>query len=157
MLEAYSTEDITGEMEEGMKEHKGTENLIPFNKRTKEERRKLAIDAGKASGEARRKKKKLRELVEVFGELPAPEKVRRVMKELGVSENDMRTNNMAVVVGLFQKAIKGDVFAFNAIRDIRGEKPEDKTKITGNMDNRIEIGFVEAGIEPASDESEVDV
>nr|DAK64734.1 MAG TPA: hypothetical protein [Caudoviricetes sp.] len=144
-------------MEEGMKEHKGTENLIPFNKRTKEERRKLAIDAGKASGEARRKKKKLRELVEMFGELPAPEKVRRVMKELGVSENDMRTNNMAVVVGLFQKAIKGDVFAFNAIRDIRGEKPEDKTKITGNMGNRIEIGFVEAGIEPASDESEVDV
>lgn len=140
-----------------MKEHKGTENLIPFNKRTKEERRKLAIDAGKASGEARRKKKKLRELVEMFGELPAPEKVRRVMKELGVSENDMRTNNMAVVVGLFQKAIKGDVFAFNAIRDIRGEKPEDKTKITGNMDNRIEIGFVEAGVEPASDESEVDV
>lgn len=140
-----------------MKEHKGTENLIPFNKRTKEERRKLAIDAGKASGEARRKKKKLRELVEMFGELPAPEKVRRVMKELGVSENDMRTNNMAVVVGLFQKAIKGDVFAFNAIRDIRGEKPEDKTKITGNMGNRIEIGFVEAGIEPASDESEVDV
>ena len=140
-----------------MKEHKGTDNLIPLNKRTKEERREIGRKAGKASGEARRKKKKLRELVETFGELPAPEKVRKVLNELGVSKNDMRTNNMAVVVGLFQKAIKGDVFAFNAIRDIRGEKPVDETKITGSMDNRIEIGFVETDIEPASDESEVDV
>lgn len=140
-----------------MERHNGIDNLKKYNERTTEEQREFHRKGGKASGEARREKKKLRELVEVFGELPAPEKVRRVMKELGVSENDMRTNNMAVVVGLFQKAIKGDVFAFNAIRDIRGEKPEDKTKITGNMGNRIEIGFVEAGIEPASDESEVDV
>lgn len=140
-----------------MSERKGIDNLIPMNERTEEERRDIGRKAGKASGEARREKKKLRELVEAFGELPAPEKVRRVMKELGVSENDMRTNNMAVVVGLFQKAIKGDVFAFNAIRDIRGEKPVDEKKITGSMDNHIEIGFVETDVEPVSDESEVDV
>lgn len=124
---------------------------------TTEEAREIGKKGGKASVKARREKKKLRELVEAFGELPAPEKVRKVLNELGVSENDMRTNNMAVVVGLFQKAIKGDVFAFNAIRDIRGEKPVDETKITGSMDNHIEIGFVETDVEPASDESEVDV
>lgn len=124
---------------------------------TTEEAREIGKKGGKASVKARREKKKLQELVETFGELPAPEKVRRVMKELGVSENDMRTNNMAVVVGLFQKAIKGDVFAFNAIRDIRGEKPIDETKLTGSMDNRIEIGFVETDAEPVSEESEVDI
>ena len=140
-----------------MSERKGIDNLIPMNERTEEERRDIGRKAGKASGEARRKKKKLRQLVEAFGELPAPEKVRRVMKELGVSENEMRTNDMAIVVGLFQKAIKGDVFAFNAIRDIRGEKPVDETKLTGSMDNHIEIGFIETNINPVSDESEVDV
>lgn len=124
---------------------------------TTEEAREIGKKGGKASVKARREKKKLRELVETFGELPAPEKVRKVMTELGVSENDMRTNNMAIVVGLFQKAIKGDVFAFNAIRDIRGEKPVDETKLSGSMDNRIEIGFIETGVEPVSDESEVDV
>ena len=140
-----------------MSDRKGIDNLIPMNERTEEERRDIGRKAGKASGEARRNKKKLRQLVEAFGELPAPEKVRRVMKELGVSENEMRTNDMAIVVGLFQKAIKGDVFAFNAIRDIRGEKPVDETKLTGSMDNHIEIGFIETDINPVSDESEVDV
>lgn len=140
-----------------MSERKGIDNLIPMNERTEEERRDIGRKAGKASGEARRKKKKLRQLIEAFGELPAPEKVRRVMTELGVSENEMRTNNMAIVVGLFQKAIKGDVFAFNAIRDIRGEKPVDETKLTGSMDSHIEIGFIETDINPVSDESEVDV
>lgn len=140
-----------------MSERKGIDNLIPMNERTEEERRDIGRKAGKASGEARRKKKKLRQLVEAFGELSAPEKVRKVLKELGVSKNEMCTNDMAIVVGLFQKAIKGDVFAFNAIRDIRGEKPVDETKLTGSMDNHIEIGFIETDINPVSDESEVDV
>lgn len=140
-----------------MSERKGIDNLIPMNERTEEERRDIGRKAGKASGEARRKKKKLRQLVEAFGELSAPEKVRKVLKELGVSKNEICTNDMAIVVGLFQKAIKGDVFAFNAIRDIRGEKPVDETKLTGSMDNHIEIGFIETDINPVSDESEVDV
>lgn len=124
---------------------------------TTEEAREIGRKGGKASVKARREKKKLRQLVEAFGELPAPEKVRKVLQELGISENEMRTNDMAIVVGLFQKAIKGDVFAFNAIRDIRGEKPVDETKLTGSMDNHIEIGFIETSVEPVSDESEVDV
>lgn len=132
------------------------ENLKPNSERTPSELREICRKGGVASGKARREKKKLRELVETFGGLPAPIKVRSVMKELGVAGGDF-SNDMAIVVGLFQKAIKGDVFAFNAIRDIRGEKPIDETKITGSMDNRIEIGFVETDVEPVSDESEVDV
>lgn len=124
---------------------------------TTEEAREIGRKGGKASVEARREKKKLRQLVEAFGELPAPEKVRKVLNELGVAENEMRTNDMAIVVGLYQKAIKGDVSAFNAIRDIRGEKPVDETKLMGKLDSRIEIGFVDADVEPSSSEEDVDV
>jgi hypothetical protein len=124
---------------------------------TTEEAREIGRKGGKASVEARREKKKLRQLVEAFGEMPAPEKVRKVLNELGVAENEMRTNDMAIVVGLYQKAIKGDVSAFNAIRDIRGEKPVDETKLMGKLDSRIEIGFVDADVSPSSSEEDVDV
>lgn len=39
----------------------GTKNLIPLNKRTKEEQTQIATKGGKASGEARRKRKTLKE------------------------------------------------------------------------------------------------
>jgi predicted DNA-binding transcriptional regulator len=120
-----------------------------------EEARKIGKKGGAASVKARREMKRFRKLVEAFGDLPAPERVREVMKELGISQEDL-TNNMAAVVGLFQRAIKGDVNAFNAIRDIRGEKPvnESKTSLVGSLDNTIQIGFVETGVEPLADESE---
>lgn len=131
-------------------------NLIPFQERTEKERRELAKKAGEASGEARRAKKSLRELVEIFGALGVNENTRNTMKELGVPE-ELMTRKMQPVIALFNKANKGDVSAFNAIRDIIGEKPVDETKLTGLIDTSIQIGFVETGIEPVNDESEVDV
>ena len=110
---------------------------------------------GAASGEARRAKKTLRELVELFGELGVNPDTRKLMKQLGIPE-DLMTRKMQPVVALFNKANKGDVSAFNAIRDIIGEKPVDETKLTGALDTSIQIGFVETGIEPVSSESEVD-
>ena len=64
---------------------------------------------------------------------------------------------MQPVVALFNKANKGDVGAFNAIRDIIGEKPVDKTQLSGGFDTNIQIGFVETGIEPVGSEEDVDV
>lgn len=115
-----------------------------------------AKKGGIASGEARRKKKTLRELVELFGELGVNPDTRKLMKQLGIPE-DLMTRKMQPVVALFNKANKGDVSAFNAIRDIIGEKPVDETKLTGALDTSIQIGFVETGIEPVSSESEVDI
>ena len=111
---------------------------------------------GAASVEARRAKKTLRELVELFGELGVNADTRKLMKQLGIPE-DLMTRKMQPVVALFNKANKGDVSAFNAIRDIIGEKPVDETKLTGALDTSIQIGFVETGIEPVNSESEVDI
>lgn len=131
---------------------KGKENLVPLST---EKAREIGKKGGEASVQSRRKKKTLRELVELFGELGVNPDTRKLMKQLGIPE-DLMTRKMQPVVALFNKANKGDVSAFNAIRDIIGEKPVDETKLTGAFDTSIQIGFVETGIEPVSSESEVD-
>lgn len=130
------------------------QNLNPA--RTKSEAREKGAKGGKASGEARRAKKTLRELVELFGELGVSDEARKKMKAIGIPE-EFWTRKMQPVVALFSKANKGDVGAFNAIRDIIGEKPVDKTQLSGGFDTNIQIGFVETGIEPVGSEEDVDV
>ena len=130
------------------------QNLNPA--RTKSEAREKGAKGGKASGEARRVKKTLRELVELFAALGVSEETRKKMKELGIPE-ELMTRKMQPVVALFNKANKGDVSAFNAIRDIVGEKPIDRTQLEGSFDTRLEIGFVETGIDPVGSEEDVDV
>ena len=46
------------------KKRKTDKNLIPLNERTKEEQREIAQMGGKKSGEVRRERKKLKELLE---------------------------------------------------------------------------------------------
>ena len=131
------------------------ENLGDFRDLTAEEQRAIASKGGKASVEARRAKKNLKELVEIMGDKKADPMLQERMKDMGISKEDL-TNNMACVVGLFQKAMAGDVQAFNAIRDIRGEKPVDKTELNGSLDTDVNIGFVAAGVKLAGSEEEVD-
>lgn len=85
---------------------KGHENLIP--PRSKDEARERGQKGGIASGEARRKKKTIRETLEMMlaGQMP-----------------DGSTRRDAIVVALMEKALSGDVRAFEAIRDSIGEKP----------------------------------
>ena len=130
------------------------EDLKPV--RSKEEAKERGAKGGIASGEARRAKKTLRERVKMFGELKIDGKAKRQMMEVGISEDDCDRFTQAAV-SLFQKAMKGDVSAFNAIRDIIGEKPVDKTQLSGGFDTNITIGFVETGIEPVSSEEDVDI
>lgn len=134
------------------------QNLRPeeYAIRTTEEAQRLGAKGGIASGEARRAKKTLRERVKMFGELKIDGKAKRQMMEVGISEEDC-DRFMQAAVSLFQKAMKGDVAAFNAIRDIIGEKPVDKTQLSGGFDTSITIGFVETGIEPVSSEEDVDI
>ena len=135
---------------------RGKENLQPLPSRTKEKQREIQQKGGKASGEARRAKRPLRELVEIFGNLTVSDEARKKMKEIGIPE-ELWTRKMQPVVALYNKANKGDVGAFNAMRDITGEKPVEKTQLSGGLDNNITIGFVETGIEPVATEEDVDV
>ena len=64
------------------------------------------------------------------------------MEEMGVSEEDM-TNKMAAVIGVFKKAAAGDVQAFNAIRDITGEKPKDE--VDSKVATNVTVNYVKSG------------
>lgn len=133
------------------------ENLVRNSDLTPQERREKASRAGKASVEARRKKKTMKEVLEYMlhnSELkPA---LKQMLADEGIDENEMN-HQMVITRSLIAKAEQGDVQAYNTICAMIGEKPADKLDLSGSLDSKIEIGFVETGIVPASDESEVDV
>lgn len=88
----------------------GTKNLIPLNKRSKEEQRKIQAKGGKVAGENKRARKTLRE------ELLAL-----------LSEGDTQNK---VSLALIEQAMLGNVKAFETIRDSIGEKPIDKVMVS---------------------------
>ena len=83
------------------------ENLKSLADRTTEEKRAIALKGGKASGEARRKKKRFRELFNA------------VLDQK--NEKTGERHDMAIVKAMINKASIGDVKAFEAIRDTTGE------------------------------------
>lgn len=129
------------------------QNLKPSEYKLSQEEAKKG---GIASGAARRRKRKLRELVELFGEMDVSDKARSQMERMGIPE-ELMTRKMQPVVALYNKANKGDVAAFNAIRDIIGEKPVDETKLTGTLDTNVQIGYVQTGVTPVNSENDIDM
>lgn len=105
------------------------DNLVPMSERTKEEQRIIAIQGGKASGEARRRKKNMRECLELLLSLDIKNpKVREQLAKLGVEDEQM-TNEMAMMVSALNKATKGDIQAMNFVRDTSGQQITNKVEI----------------------------
>lgn len=87
-------------------------NLIPGNKRSQSEARENGKKGGIASGKARRKKADLRRAFETILQADvASDGVRRHLEALGFEA----TNEMALAMVMMQKAMKGDVRAFEQI------------------------------------------
>lgn len=102
----------------------GTANLIPFNKRTETEQKKIAREGGIASGAARRRKKSLKELGDMIGSLKVKsEKNKAIMREAGIEDEDM-IRDTAMLFMLEAKAEKGDTNAIALIAKIRGQLKE---------------------------------
>lgn len=115
------------------------QNLIPLNKRTKSEQREYARKGGKKSGEVRRKRKAMKEQMEMLLSLPFKSKKQfNFMKELGIEEDNI-DNQMALIVAMYGKALKGDVQAFNTIREVvqdeKTVKDEDRVQIINDLPN----------------------
>lgn len=103
------------------------QNLIPLDKRTKSEQRKIQSMGGCSSGVSRRRKKSLREAAELYLSLPVSDK--RAWNRLargGVEPEDV-DNQMAIISGLAMKAMKGDSKAAKVLFDLIGpaeQEPE---------------------------------
>lgn len=112
-------------------------NLKPI--RSTSEARRRGRNGGVKSGEARRAKKTLREAVLLLLHSKCTmEDVQAQMEALGLAKKDM-TNQMAMVVSMFNEAMQGNVQAFNSLRDTAGEKPANITELTGKDGKAVEI------------------
>nr|DAO43720.1 MAG TPA: hypothetical protein [Caudoviricetes sp.] len=114
----------------------GEENLIPLNQRTKEEQREIASKGGKASVEARRRKKTMRENLEILLSMPLkPGKGADIDNAENMKDfsKENVTVEQAMLMAQIQKALKGDIYAFEAVRDLIGERPVNKTEVSADV------------------------
>lgn len=95
---------------------------------TPSEARELGRKGGKASGKARRRKKELKELLELALSQPS-------------DANADEDNYTAITAALVLKAIQGDTKAYEVIRDTLGQKPVEQSQI--EMDAKIEVDYGE--------------
>lgn len=103
------------------------QNLKKFG--SEREPREAGRRGGKASGEARRKKRQMENAAKLLLDMPVVgENAVKNLETLGFEEEDM-TNQMALLVRIFQKAIAtGDVRAAEFLRDTAGYNPETNLK-----------------------------
>lgn len=87
-------------------------NLIPNSQRTPEELRAMTRKGGINSGKARRKKANLKKAFEAILEADVKsDKIKQQLESMGFEA----TNEMALAMVMMQKAMKGDVRAFEQI------------------------------------------
>ena len=113
-----------------------------FEKMTPEQRRENGRKGGIASGEAKRRKKAMRERLEVLLELPIKSGKRadlESIKNLTALKGANITVEDAVMLAQIQKALKGDTAAAVFVRDTVGEKPGDAIALSGRVDTGTEM------------------
>lgn len=97
------------------------QNLIKNEDLTPSQRRENAKKAGQASVEAKKKRKALKEELEMLLSLK--------------KEND-KTYQECMSIALIEEALKGNTKAFEVIRDTIGEKPKDEMDL--NVKKKLE-------------------
>ena len=136
------------------------ENLINPKDRTSEELREMTRKGGIASGEARRRKKTMREALEMLMfHTELNEQTKQMLKSEGVKDADDFNHQMVITRSLIAKAEAGDVQAYNAICAMIGEKPAEKMELGGGMQNELVITHISKNADDVnfpSSESEVE-
>lgn len=102
-------------------------NLIPNSKRTPSELREITKKGGKKSGEVRRERKLLKELLE----------------EALLKKTKTGNKYIDITNALIKQAEEGNVKAYETIRDTLGQKPVDKIEHSGNIPVVIEDDITE--------------
>lgn len=103
------------------------ENLKPFGsgQLSESEEREMRSRGGKKSGETRRRKKTMKETARMMLDMEIPaagKELKAKLKAMGISEEDF-TYQSAIMVGILNQAMKGNVKAAAFLRDTIGENP----------------------------------
>ena len=107
-----------------------------FSLMTPEQRRENGRKGGIASGEAKRKKKAMRETLDVLLAMPMKsgkfadiESIKNFAALKGKNINVQE----AMIISMLQRAMKGDVKAAEWIRDTAGQKPVENMNMNMNL------------------------
>lgn len=103
--------------------------LKSFGTGDPEKEREIHSKGGKAGAVTKRRRKAMREQLELLLKLPvANDNIKEQIEKLGVDDKDIN-NQMAVTIALFKQALEGNTKAYEIIRDTIGEKPIDKQEV----------------------------
>lgn len=124
-------------------------NLVPQAERSPSEAREMGRKGGIASGAARRRKKSMKQKMQLLLSLPAAYNDQTELATMGIDPDDM-DNEMVLVKALFIAAAEGDTRAFDRIQDVLGKsvareelalkKQEAKRKAAAGTDAEDWIG-----------------
>ncbi|MDU0931228.1 KGG domain-containing protein [Hungatella sp.] len=104
----------------------GHENLIPFNKRSKDEAREYGSKGGKASGESRRRKAAMRDTMNRLLTMQAEVEG---LSDILRADGGESTYEELITMAMIEKALRGDVNAFNAIKATVGQTDKSTTDL----------------------------
>lgn len=107
---------------------------------TTEERREAGRKGGIASGEAKRRKKAMRERLEIILEMPLKSGKNadiESIKNFAALKGKNITVQDAMMIAQIQKALRGDTNAATFVRDTAGQNPA--TKIEAEMDMDVNV------------------
>ena len=119
------------------------DNLIPNNERSPNEVRENGRKGGIASGEARRRKKTMRELAVIVNSLPLSSKNKAQLPD-GIKEDEM-TFQMGFIIKVYQQALKGDTKAMKLWVELSNTLDEER--------NKLEIKKLKAEIKKLNDDA----
>lgn len=112
---------------------KQNRNLIPTTRLSETERRELSRKGGLASAAARKRKKDIREVFDALLSSPATPEMQEKAAKLGFDAETVGTVYDVLGVAMIDKALSGDGYCFQLVRDSAGDKPTDKSEVTASI------------------------
>ena len=132
------------------------ENLLKAEDLTSEQLRERASKAGKASVEAKRRKKTMREALEMMlYDVELDEQTKERLRAQGITDKKDFNHQTVITRSLIAKAESGDVQAYHAICSMIGEKPAEKMELSGDLLTKLRVRRVKRennGVVPNSED-----
>ena len=115
-------------------------NLIPFDRLTESQQREIASKGGRASAEAKKRKKTYAELAEIIGTQKVSDENGKKLKRLGVTNGD-QTNDALAVARIFLGMQNGNPKMTELWLKLRGEMPKEETNVNMNVSGGMQVGI----------------
>lgn len=120
-----------------------TSNLKSFKDMTPEERKEHGRRGGIKSGETKRRKKAMKDVLEMLLSMPIKDGKESDLESIGnftAIKGKNITVNEAMLIAQIQRALQGNVQSAEFIRDTSGQKPSDDFNVDSNLEIVVKWG-----------------